>query len=110
MDPNQLEGTVVIYDSTTTNNIIEEYDLAFINVKLTDVFRTLIITTSLDHPTISGSLNSTLKFMSPVDFQKGGNYSSNTTTARGGNMLTAKIDNKIYDTKGTAVGNIFISP
>ena len=111
MDPNKLEGTIGIYNSTT-NNIIEEYDLAFINVQLTDLSRTLTITTSLDHPTISGSVNSTLKFMSPVDFQKGGNYSSNTTTTAngGGNMLTAKIDSKIYDTKGTAVGNIFISP
>jgi hypothetical protein len=109
MDPNKLEGTLGIYDSTT-NNIVEEYDLAFVNVKLTDLFRTLTITTSLDHPTIFGSVNSTLNFMSPVDFQKGGNYSSNTTTANAGNILTAKIDGKIYDTKGTAVGNIFISP
>jgi hypothetical protein len=79
MDPNKLEGTIGIYNSTT-NNIIEEYDLAFVNVQLTDLSRTLTITTSLDHPTISGSGNSTLKFISPVDFQKGGNYSSNTTT------------------------------
>jgi hypothetical protein len=110
MDPNKLEGTIGIYNSTT-NNIIEEYDLAFVNVQLTDLSRTLTITTSLDHLTISGSVNSTLKFISPVDFQKGGNYSSNTTTtANGGNMLTTKIDSKIYDTKGTSVGNIFISP
>ena len=109
MDPNKLEGTLGIYNSTT-NNIVEEYDLALVNVKLTDLFRTLTITTSLDHPTIFGSVNSTLNFMSPVDFQKGGNYSSNTTTANAGNILTAKIDGKIYDTKGTAVGNIFISP
>jgi hypothetical protein len=109
MDPNKLEGTLGIYNSTT-NNIVEEYDLALVDVKLTDLFRTLTITTSLDHPTIFGSVNSTLNFMSPVDFQKGGNYSSNTTTANAGNILTAKIDGKIYDTKGTAVGNIFISP
>jgi hypothetical protein len=110
LDPDKLEGTIGIYNSTT-NKIIEEYDLAFVNVQLTDLSRTLTITTSLDHPTISGSVNSTLNFMSSVDFQKGGNYSTNTTTtANGGNMLTAKIDSKIYDTKGTSVGNIFISP
>ena len=70
------------------------------------------ITTSLDHPIISGGVNVTLKFISPIDFQNGGNYSSssNSTTANGGNILIAKVDNKIYDTKTTAIGRIVIDP
>jgi hypothetical protein len=109
MDPSKLEGTVAIYNSTT-NKMIEEYDLAPIYVRVTDLFKTLTITTSLDHPIITGSVNATLKFISPIDFQNGGNYSSNTTTADGGNVLIAKVDNKIYDTKRTAIGRIVIDP
>ena len=74
MDPSKLEGTVAIYNSTT-NKIIEEYDLAPIDVRVTDLFKTLTITTSLDHPIITGGVNATLKFISPIDFQNGGNYS-----------------------------------
>ena len=109
MDPSKLEGTVAIYNSTT-NKMIEEYDLAPIYVRVTDLFKTLTITTSLDHPIITGSVNATLKFISPIDFQNGGNYSSNTITADGGNVLVAKVDNKIYDTKRTAIGRIIIDP
>jgi hypothetical protein len=109
MDPSKLEGTVAIYNSTT-NKMIEEYDLAPIYVRVTDLFKTLTITTSLDHPIITGSVNATLKFISPIDFQNGGNYSSNTITADGGNVLVAKVDNKIYDTKRTAIGRIVIDP
>jgi hypothetical protein len=69
------------------------------------------ITTSLDHPIISGGVNVTLKFISPIDFQNGGNYSSsNSTTANGENILIVKVDNKIYDTKRTAIGRIVIDP
>ena len=109
MDPSKLEGTVAIYNSTT-NKMIEEYDLAPIDVRVTDLFKTLTITTSLDHPIITGGVNATLKFISPIDFQNGGNYSSNTITADGGNVLVAKVDNKIYDTKRTAIGRIVIDP
>ncbi|HEX7208156.1 MAG TPA: discoidin domain-containing protein, partial [Nitrososphaeraceae archaeon] len=110
MDPSKLEGTVAIYNSTT-NKMIEEYDLAPIDVRVTDLFKTLTITTSLDHPIITGGVNATLKFMSPIDFQNGGNYSSsNTTTTNDGNVLIAKVDNKIYDTKRTAIGRIVIDP
>jgi hypothetical protein len=109
MDPSRLKGTLSIYDSTT-NKIIEEYDLASINLRVTDLFKTVTITTLLDHPTISGSVNSTLKFITPIDFQKDSNYSNNTAMANGGNILVAKTDSKIYDTKGTAIGNIFIHP
>jgi hypothetical protein len=109
MDPSKLEGTVAIYNSTT-NKMIEEYDLAPIYVRVTDLFKTLTITTSLDHPIITGSVNATLKFISPIDFQNGGNYSSNTITADGRNVLVAKVDNKIYDTKRTAIGRIVIDP
>jgi hypothetical protein len=35
---------------------------------------------------------------------------SNSTTANGGNILIAKVDNKIYDTKRTAIGRIVIDP
>src|ERR671921_757728 len=98
MDPNKLEGTLAIYNSTT-NKMIEEYDLAPIDVRATDLFKTLTITTSLDHPIITGGVNATLKFISPIDFQNDGSYSSNSTTANGGNVLIAKLDNKIYDTK-----------
>src|SRR5919107_663288 len=100
MDPSKLEGTVAIFNSST-NEIIEEYDLAPIDVRVTDLFKTLTITTSLDHPIITGGVNATLRFMSPIDFQNGGNYSSNTTTTNDGNILIAKVDNKIYDTKRT---------
>jgi hypothetical protein len=109
MDPNKLEGTLAIYNSTT-NKMIEEYDLAPIDVRATDLFKTLTITTSLDHPIITGGVNATLKFISPIDFQYGGSYSSNSTTANGGNVLIAKLDNKIYDTKRTAIGRIVIDP
>ena len=109
MDPSKLEGTVAIYNSTI-NKITEEYDLAPIDVRVTDLFKTLTITTSLDHPIITGGVNATLKFMSPIDFQNGGNYSSNTTTTNDGNILIAKVDNKIYDTKRTAIGRIVIDP
>jgi hypothetical protein len=110
MDPSKLEGTVAIYNSTT-NKMIEEYDLAPIDVRVTDLFKTLTITTSLDHPIITGGVNATLKFISPIDFQNGGNYSSsNTTTTNDGNVLIAKVDNKIYDTKRTAIGRIVIDP
>jgi hypothetical protein len=111
MDPSKLEGTVAIFNSST-NEIIEEYDLAPIDVRVTDLFKTLTITTSLDHPIITGGVNATLRFMSPIDFQNGGNYSSNTTTTttNDGNVLIAKVDNKIYDTKRTAIGRIVIDP
>jgi hypothetical protein len=109
MDPTKFEGTVAIYNSST-NEMIEEYDLAPIHVRVTDLFKTLTITTSLDHPIITGSVNATLKFMSPIDFQNGGNYSSNTTTTTDGNVLIAKVDNKIYDTKRMAIGRIVIDP
>jgi hypothetical protein len=111
MDPSKLEGTVAIYNSTT-NKMIEEYDLAPIYARVTDLFKTLTITTSLDHPIITGGVNATLKFISPIDFQNGGNYSSssNSTAANGGNILIAKVDNKIYDTKTTAIGRIVIDP
>ena len=112
MDPSKLEGTVAIYNSTT-NKMIEEYDLAPIYARVTDLFKTLTITTSLDHPIITGGVNATLKFISPIDFQNGGNYSSNTTTTtttNDGNVLIAKVGNKIYDTKRTAIGRIVIDP
>ena len=109
MDPSKFEGTVAIYNSST-NEMIEEYDLAPIDVRVTDLFKTLTITTSLDHPIITGGVNATLRFMSPIDFQSGGNYSSNTTTTNDGNLLIAKVDNKIYDTKRTAIGRIVIDP
>ena len=79
-------------------------------MRATDLFKTLTITTSLDHPIITGGVNATLKFISPIDFQNGGSYSSNSTTANGGNVLIAKLDNKIYDTKRTAIGRIVIDP
>jgi hypothetical protein len=109
LDPSKLEGSVAIYNSST-NEMIEEYDLAPIDVRVTDLFKTLSITTSLDHPIITGGVNATLRFMSPIDFQNGGNYSSNTTTTNDGNVLIAKVDNKIYDTKRTAIGRIVIDP
>ncbi|HEX2068381.1 MAG TPA: discoidin domain-containing protein, partial [Nitrososphaeraceae archaeon] len=109
LDPSKLEGSIAIYNSST-NEMIEEYDLAPIDVRVTDLFKTLSITTSLDHPIITGSVNATLRFMSPIDFQNGGNYSSNTTTTNDGNLLIAKVDNKIYDTKRTAIGRIVIDP
>jgi F5/8 type C domain len=112
LDPSKLEGSVAIYNSST-NEMIEEYDLAPIDVRVTDLFKTLTITTSLDHPIITGGVNATLRFMSPIDFQNGGNYSSNTTTTtttNDGNVLIAKVDNKIYDTKRTAIGRIVIDP
>jgi F5/8 type C domain len=110
LDPSKLEGTVAIYNSST-NEMIEEYDLAPIDVRVTELFKTLTITTSLDHPIITGGVNATLRFMSPIDFQNGGNYSSNTTTTTNdGNALIAKVDDKIYDTKRTAIGRIVIDP
>jgi hypothetical protein len=51
-------------------------------------------------------VNATLNFISPIDFQTGGSYSS---TATDRNILMAEVNGKTYDTKGTAEGKITIS-
>jgi hypothetical protein len=105
MDPGNIEGSIAIINSTT-NKKIEEYDLAPINIIVTQLFKKITIKTQLDHPLTSGTVNATLNFISPIDFRNGGSYSS---TATDRNIFIAEIDGKTYDTKGTAEGKITIS-
>jgi hypothetical protein len=105
IDPSNIEGSIALINSTT-NKKIEEYDLAPINIIVTQLFKKLTIKTQLDHPITSGTVNATLNFISPIDFQNGGSYSS---TATDRNILIAEVDGKTYDTKGTAEGKITIS-
>ena len=105
IDPSKIEGTLAIINSTT-NKKIEEFDLAPINVVVTQLSKKITITTQLDDPITSGTVNATLKFKSPIDFKNDGSYSSTTTSP---NILISKVDGKTYDTKGTAEGKIIIS-
>src|SRR5215217_574256 len=105
MDPGNIEGSITIINSTT-NKKIEEYDLAPINIIVTQLFKKITIKTQLDHPLTSGTVNATLNFISPIDFRNGGSYSS---TATDRNIFIAEIDGKTYNTKGTAEGKITIS-
>jgi hypothetical protein len=105
IDPNNIEGNIDLINSTT-NKKIEEYDLAPIDIIVTQLFKKITIKTQLDDPITSGTVNATLNFISPIDFQNGGSYIS---TATDRNILIAKVDGKTYDTKGTAEGKITIS-
>ena len=105
IDPNNIEGSIALIDSTT-NKKIEEYDLAPINIIVTQLLKKITIKTQLDDPITSGTVNATLNFISPVDFKNGGSYSS---TATDRNILIAEVNGKTYDTKGTAEGKINIS-
>ena len=105
IDPSSIEGSIALINSTT-NKKIEEYDLAPIDIIVTQLFKKITIKTQLDDPITSGTVNATLNFISPIDFQTGGSYSS---TATDRNILMAEVDGKTYDTKGTAEGKITIS-
>jgi hypothetical protein len=105
IDPSNIEGSIALINSTT-NKKIEEYDLAPIDIIVTQLFKKITIKTQLDDPITSGTVNATLNFISPIDFQTGGSYSS---TATDRNILMAEVDGKTYDTKGTAEGKITIS-
>ena len=105
IDPSDIGGSIAIINSTT-NKKIEEYDLAPINIIVTQLFKKLTIKTQLDHPITSGTVNATLNFISPIDFRNGGSYSS---TATDRNILIVEVDGKTYDTQGTAEGKITIS-
>ena len=105
IDPSNIEGSIALINSTT-NKKIEEYDLAPIDIIVTQLFKKITIKTQLDDPITSGTVNATLNFISPIDFRNGGSYSS---TATDRNILIAEVDGKTYDTKGTAEGKITIS-
>jgi hypothetical protein len=105
IDPSNIEGSIALINSTT-NKKIEEYDLAPIDIIVTQLFKKITIKTQLDDPITSGTVNATLNFISPIDFQTGGSYSS---TATDRNILMAEVNGKTYDTKGTAEGKITIS-
>jgi hypothetical protein len=105
IDPNNIEGNIALINSTT-NKKIEEYDLAPINIIVTQLLKKITIKTQLDDPITSGTVNATLNFISPLDFRNGGSYSS---TATDRNILIAEVNGKTYDTKGTAEGKITIS-
>jgi hypothetical protein len=105
IDPSNIEGSIALINSTT-NKKIEEYDLAPIDIIVTQLFKKITIKTQLDDPITSGTVNATLNFISPIDFQTGGTYSS---TATDRNILMAEVNGKTYDTKGTAEGKITIS-
>ena len=104
IDPSKIEGTLAIINSTT-NKKINEFDLAPINIAVTQLSKKITIMTQLDDPITSGTVNATLKFKSPIDFKNGGSYSS---TATGANILISAVDGRTYDTKGTAEGKITI--
>ena len=105
IDPNNIEGNIALINSTT-NKKIEEYDLAPIDIIVTQLFKKITIKTQLDDPITSGTVNATLNFITPIDFQNGGSY---TSTATDRNILIAEVNGKTYDTKGTAEGKITIS-
>jgi hypothetical protein len=105
IDPSNIEGSIALINSTT-NKKIEEYDLAPIDIIVTQLFKKITIKTQLDDPITSGTVNATLNFISPIDFQNGGSYSS---TATDRNILIAEVNGKTYDTKGTAEGKITLS-
>jgi hypothetical protein len=105
IDPSNIGGSIALIDSTT-NKKIEEYDLAPINIIVTQLFKKITIKTQLDDPITSGTVNATLNFISPIDFRNGGIYSS---TATDRNILIVEVNGKTYDTKGTAEGKITIS-
>ena len=105
IDPSNIEGSIALINSTT-NKKIEEYDLAPIDIIVTQLFKKITIKTQLDDPITSGTVNATLNFISPIDFQTGGSYSS---TATDRNILMTEVNGKTYDTKGTAEGKITIS-
>jgi hypothetical protein len=105
IDPSNIEGSIALINSTT-NKKIEEYDLAPIDIIVTQLFKKITIKTQLDDPITSGTVNATLNFISPIDFQNGGSYSS---TATDRNILIAEVNGKTYDTKGTAEGKITIN-
>ncbi|HEX6029012.1 MAG TPA: discoidin domain-containing protein [Nitrososphaeraceae archaeon] len=104
IDPNNIEGSIALIDSTT-NKKIEEYDLTPINIIVTQLLKKITIKTQIDDPITSGTVNATLNFISPIDFRNGGSYSS---TATDRNILIAEVNEKTYDTKGTAEGKITI--
>jgi F5/8 type C domain/HYR domain len=105
IDPSNIEGSIALINSTT-NKKIEEYDLAPIDIIVTQLFKKITIKTQLDDPITSGTVNATLNFISPIDFQNGGSYSS---TATDRNILIAEVNGKTYDTKETAEGKITLS-
>ncbi|MDF2769470.1 MAG: hypothetical protein K0S91_2305 [Nitrososphaeraceae archaeon] len=105
IDPSNIEGSIALINSTT-NKKIEEYDLAPIDIIVTQLLKKITIKTQLDDPITSGTVNATLNFISPIDFQNGGSYSS---TATDRNILIAEVNGKTYDTKGTAEGKITLS-
>ena len=105
IDPSKIEGTIAIINSTT-NKTINEFDLAPINIAVTQLSKKITIMAQLDDPITSGTVNATLKFKSPIDFKNGGSY---TSTSTGANILISEVDGKTYDTKGTAEGKISIS-
>jgi hypothetical protein len=105
IDPSNIEGSIALINSTA-NKKIEEYDLAPIDIIVTQLFKKITIKTQLDDPITSGTVNATLNFISPIDFQNGGSYSS---TATDRNILIAEVDEKTYDTKGTAEGKITLN-
>jgi hypothetical protein len=105
IDPSKIEGTIAIINSTT-NKKIDEFDLAPISIVVTQLSKKITITTQLDDPITSGTVNATLKFKSSVDFKNGGSYSSTATIS---NIFISKVDGKTYDTKGTAEGKIIIN-
>ena len=117
LDPSRLEGTLSIIDSAT-NKKIEEYDLAPINIVFTQLFKKITVTTGIDDPIMNGTVTSTLKFPSPIDFSDEGNYTSESRSDEGtavesrgtiGNMLLAKIDGEqTYSILGDAKGSITI--
>ena len=81
INPNKLEGTLAIINSTT-NKKIDELNLAPVGVAVTQLSKKITITTQLDNPITSGTVNATLKFKSPIDFKNGGRYSSTATSSK----------------------------
>ena len=84
----------------------------------TQLFKKITVTTGIDDPIMNGTVTSTLKFPSPIDFSDEGNYTSESRSDEGtavesrgtiGNMLLAKIDGEqTYSILGDAKGSITI--
>jgi hypothetical protein len=115
IDPSRLEGRIAVIDSTTNKKVLD-YDLAPINITFTQLFKKVTVKAGIDDPIRNGNVTSTMKFSSPIDVQKAGSYTSNstatdaaTTESAGGNMLLAKINGEqTFLTRENTKGNITI--
>ena len=104
MAPSKVEGNLTIID-TTSGKEVDKFDVAPVNIALSQLSKKLTITTSLDDPISQGNVTAILKFPSPINLKNKGTYNSLITNE---NMLIARIDGKTYNSAGTATGEVVV--